>query len=74
MGIRDWRGSYHAPVTSDKIEPYLGRGSAGNLPYCPLDSSKTFDTSYTIVNTSTAPTCNIGNDPDFKHEMPPTAN
>lgn len=62
------------PVTSDKIEPYLGRGSVGSLPYCPLDSSKTFDTSYVIANASTAPVCNFGNDPDFKHEMPASAN
>src|ERR1700722_16198260 len=33
------------PVSTD-IQPYLGRGTTGTLPYCPLDSSKTFANSY----------------------------
>ncbi len=45
--------------TSDKIQPYMGRGTAGSLPTCPLDSSVTFTTSYGIQNLSTAPTCLI---------------
>ena len=28
------------------VQPYLGRGSGGNLPWCPLDSTKTFATSF----------------------------
>ena len=48
-----------ATPASDKIQPYMGRGSNGTLPICPLDSSATFDTSYTINDLSTAPLCKI---------------
>jgi prepilin-type N-terminal cleavage/methylation domain-containing protein len=41
------------------IQPYMGRGSGGSLPSCPLDSSGKFSTSYTIGNLSTAPLCQI---------------
>ena len=57
-------------VTSDNIQPYLGRATTGDLPYCPLDSTKKFSKSYTIANASTAPICNLGNDPDFEHQLP----
>ena len=33
------------PLGTD-IQPYMGRGSAGELPCCPNDSAQTFDTSY----------------------------
>ena len=29
------------------LQPYLGRGANGTLPYCPEDSSTSFDHSYT---------------------------
>jgi prepilin-type N-terminal cleavage/methylation domain-containing protein len=41
------------------IQPYMGRGSAGTLPICPADSSKSFDTSYTVNNVQTAPVCQV---------------
>jgi len=44
-------------VTSGNIQPYMGRGTAGTLPWCPLDSKRTFATSYTIVDPSTLPVC-----------------
>jgi prepilin-type N-terminal cleavage/methylation domain-containing protein len=44
-------------VTSADIRPYLGRGSVGALPWCPLDPDKQFDSSYTIANAGTAPVC-----------------
>src|SRR5579859_3572988 len=44
------------PVATD-IQPYMGRGTAGSLPYCPLDSSKTIAASYTIADIQTAPSC-----------------
>jgi prepilin-type N-terminal cleavage/methylation domain-containing protein len=47
-----------SPADTD-IQPYMGRGSAGTLPSCPADSSKTFDTSYQKNNVQTAPTCLI---------------
>ncbi len=48
-----------SPGATD-IQPYLGRGTSGTLPYCPLDSTKVFTTSYTAGNIQTAPYCNIG--------------
>ena len=35
-----------AKPKSKQLQPYLGRGSGGSLPYCPLDSTQTFDGSY----------------------------
>lgn len=46
------------PADSD-LQPYIGRGSAGELPCCPLDPKQTFDTSYSINNVGTKPTCKI---------------
>ena len=46
------------PAGSD-IQPYLGRGSAGELPFCPNDPRQTFDTSYSLHNDRTYPTCKI---------------
>ena len=45
--------------TSVNIQPYMGRGSAGSLPVCPLDSGNGFGTSYTINDLSHAPVCAI---------------
>ncbi len=63
-----------ATVSGTDIQPYMGRGSAGGLPFCPLDSTKTFTTSYTVVDVSTAPTCNLGTDAQYLHKLPPPAN
>ena len=41
------------------IKIYLGRGSAGQLPSCPLDSTSDFATSYTVNDVATAPACKI---------------
>ena len=46
------------PVDSD-MQPYLGRGSNGELPYCPLDTKESFDSSYSLHNVGTHPTCKI---------------
>jgi prepilin-type N-terminal cleavage/methylation domain-containing protein len=46
------------PGDSD-LQPYLGRSAAGELPYCPADPSQGFDTSYSIQNIGTKPTCLI---------------
>jgi prepilin-type N-terminal cleavage/methylation domain-containing protein len=45
------------PQATD-LQPYLGRGT-GQLPICPLDTSMSFATSYTINNCETPPSCNI---------------
>jgi len=52
-------GKTSAPVNSD-IQPYLGRGSAGNVASlaCPLVKPATALGGYTINDLNTAPTCN----------------
>ena len=42
------------------IQPYLGRGTGGTIPWCPLDSTETFATSYTMNSIQTPPLCNLG--------------
>ena len=42
------------------IQPYLGRGTGGTIPWCPLDSTATFTTSYTMNDIATLPVCNVG--------------
>jgi prepilin-type N-terminal cleavage/methylation domain-containing protein len=46
-----------AVVLGANIQPYMGRGTAGALPWCPLDPAKAFGTSYTIQDPSTKPLC-----------------
>ncbi len=46
------------PGTTD-IQPYLGRGTGGSSPWCPLDSSQTFSVSYTMNSIQTPPYCNL---------------
>ena len=46
------------PVGTD-IQPYMGRGSAGELPTCPNDSSQTFATSYSPNSVGVKPVCSI---------------
>ena len=61
-----------APVATD-IQPYLGRGSTGNLPWCPLDATHTFGSSYTIQGINLPPLCQkqpTGVNGDFVHALP----
>jgi prepilin-type N-terminal cleavage/methylation domain-containing protein len=53
---------------STGLQPYLGRGSSGSVPYCPLDSGKTG--AYNIGAVSNKPACNLGTDPAFNHLLP----
>ena len=46
-------------VSATSVQPYLGRGTPGTLPWCPLDSTKTFATSYTLATPSVLPVCNL---------------
>jgi prepilin-type N-terminal cleavage/methylation domain-containing protein len=46
------------PAGTD-IQPYMGRGSAGELPMCPNDSSQTFGTSYSPMSVGVKPVCQI---------------
>jgi prepilin-type N-terminal cleavage/methylation domain-containing protein len=50
------------------LQPYLGRGSNGELPSCPVDPQNSFTTSYTCNNVGTSPTCNIVSS---THILPP---
>jgi len=52
------QASSATPASSD-LQPYLGRGTAGELPACPVDSTSTFTTSYSPNNVGTKPVCNI---------------
>ena len=59
-----------ASVVGSNIQPYLGRGSAGVLPYCPLDTSKTFTASYTVADCQTPPVCKIQPTGTYGHKLP----
>jgi competence protein ComGC len=52
------KGPDDTAAASD-IQPYLGRGAAGVLPICPVDSNQSFTSSYSINNMATKPTCKI---------------
>jgi prepilin-type N-terminal cleavage/methylation domain-containing protein len=60
-----------AAVTAANITVYLGRGINGGLGnvVCPADPQKTFATSYTVVDASTKPVCQIvgGSTPNVSH-------
>jgi prepilin-type N-terminal cleavage/methylation domain-containing protein len=47
-----------SPQGSD-LQPYLGRGSNGELPACPVDPQNSFTTSYNPNNVGTPPVCLI---------------
>ena len=46
-------------VTKANITAYLGRGASGSITsvFCPADTAKDFDSSYTIVDSGTKPVC-----------------
>lgn len=48
------------PAGTD-LQPYLGHGAGGELPYCPADSTLNFTNSYLtgLGNVGTKPTCSI---------------
>src|ERR1700691_6219383 len=50
--------STDTPAVSD-LQPYLGRGSNGELPTCPVDPQNGFGTSYTPNNVGTSPVCQV---------------
>ena len=39
------------------VQPYLGRGERGVLPYCPIDTTRTFAASYNILAVNLVPVC-----------------
>jgi len=80
--IQQWALETGAQATTaltangSQIQPYMGRGSAGVLPYCPLDPAKAFASSYTIANASTPPVCKLADTGDpagsghYLHHLP----
>jgi prepilin-type N-terminal cleavage/methylation domain-containing protein len=46
------------PVDSN-LQAYLGRGTGGELPYCPVDTTQVFDTSYSPGSVGIKPVCNL---------------
>jgi prepilin-type N-terminal cleavage/methylation domain-containing protein len=52
------------------IQPYLGRGSDGTLPWCPLSSAHSWTASYGVTKVSEAPTCKLGTDNNYLHALP----
>ena len=56
--LENKKSSSDTPDTNN-IQPYLGRGSAGQLPTCPADTTSTFAASYNINIVSSNPTCRI---------------
>src|SRR5271170_3380777 len=50
--------SSNTPLGSD-LQPYLGRGSAGELPACPVDPQNGFTTSYGPGTVGSKPLCDI---------------
>jgi prepilin-type N-terminal cleavage/methylation domain-containing protein len=58
--LEQHQGSGAVPQAT-ALQPYLGHGSAGELPTCPADSTTTpnFTSSYTVTDVSTKPQCLI---------------
>ena len=60
---QEWAMDNAVPTTSRpgiaELQPYLGRGSNGSLPICPLDSTGTWNTSYTSGSLQVIPLCKI---------------
>ena len=58
--LEQHQGSTAVPAGTD-LQPYLGHGSAGELPSCPADSTTggagNYTTSYTVINISVKPQC-----------------
>ncbi|HEV2435929.1 MAG TPA: type II secretion system protein [Verrucomicrobiae bacterium] len=52
------------------IKPYLGRGSNGILPWCPLSSAHSWSASYKVGTVADAPTCLLGTDSNYLHALP----
>jgi type II secretory pathway pseudopilin PulG len=63
-GAKDqWATDHHKQLTdipaASDLQPYMGRGSAGELPFCPNDPKHSFVTSYSPNNVGSKPVCRI---------------
>ena len=58
---QSWAAESKAPQNATpalaNLQVYLGRGTAGISPICPADSARSFQTSYSINDLQTAPSC-----------------
>jgi prepilin-type N-terminal cleavage/methylation domain-containing protein len=61
-----------ATPTSTDLQPYLGHGSGGELPWCPADGAAAWTSSYNaLVGTvGTKPGCSIGSGLPQPHVLP----
>ncbi len=66
----DQAGTASVAADGTGIQPYLGRGANGTLPWCPLDSTHTFSTSYAVGTVADPPSCNLGTDANYLHQLP----
>ena len=60
---RQWALELHKQTTDtpsgSDLQPYLGGGPSGKLPFCSVDPKQAFDSSYSPNNLGTKPTCKI---------------
>ena len=54
--LENKKASTDTPAGSD-LQQYLGRGTAGQLPTCPIDAANGFATSYDPKTVGEAPVC-----------------
>jgi len=61
-----------AVPTSSDLQPYLGHGSGGELPWCPADGAAGWGTSYDgLINAvGVKPGCSIGSGFSQPHVLP----
>jgi competence protein ComGC len=57
------------PSVAD-LQPYMRRGTNGTLPYCPLDKTKSFTSSYLVNDLKSPPQCRMTN-LDPRHKLLP---
>jgi len=51
------------------LQPYLGRGNSGVLPYCPIDTTRTWGNSYLVTTVGAAPTCKLNTGSITNHAL-----
>ncbi len=60
---QDWAMEHKVPSSVRpgiaELQPYMGRGSNGSLPTCPLDTKGQWDTSYVSGTLLVTPVCRI---------------
>lgn len=69
--LEQHQGTGDTPTSTD-LQPYLGHGSGGELPWCPADGTATWAASYDgLINSVGAkPGCSIGSGFAQPHVLP----